>query len=48
MIENMNDLISIIVLLCFPIFALFAFVKTKIGKREEKILRKAEKYYREW
>lgn len=48
MIENANDVISLIVLLSFPLLALFAFIKTKIGKREEKILRKAEKYYREW
>lgn len=48
MIENLNDLFSIASLLSIFAYILFYFVKSKIGKRKEKILTTAEKYYREW
>lgn len=48
MIENFNDLMSLIVLVGIPVFVLIYIIFKKIGKRKEEILTTSEKYYREW
>ncbi|MDD6467197.1 MAG: hypothetical protein PUF50_03345 [Erysipelotrichaceae bacterium] len=48
MIENMNDLLSVLVLTCFFIYSMYYGFRIFTFHRLAKHIRDEEKYYRNW
>lgn len=48
MIEDLNDIISLLLLLSVPITAIIYLVSKLFRRKKEKVLTTSEKYYREW
>lgn len=48
MIEDLNDIISLLLLLTVPVTVLIASLSKFFRYKKEKVLTTSEKYYREW
>lgn len=48
MIEDLNDVISILLLLSIPVTAIIYLLSKKLRRKKDKVLTTSEKYYREW